>query len=181
MFSKLINHIKGHKKSYGIGFVVVLFAVAAMLFGSGQLDSITGKLTGAIVDAPAKKVISAPRGVINVPVAPEPTCVGSNSNGGDGSYSACVGNTIAHQPTGVLATVLSFDDSKVVLSIKNTSTNAPPFNITVYKNAPASHVGGFVITNNISELLYTYGGSYPAGAYITISSSRTAAAPSRLR
>ncbi len=93
------------------------------------------------------------------------TCLGSNSAGGDGSYSACVGNTITHQPSGVIATPLSFDDSKVELSLSGLPGGSVT-TLTVYKNG-TGHIGG----NNDYDLTYEYGGKYPStGAYITISS-----------
>ena len=49
MFNKLINYIKGHKKPFGVGFIVALFLVAGLVLGqTAFFQNITAELTGDI-------------------------------------------------------------------------------------------------------------------------------------
>ena len=49
IFKKLGRHIQKHQKPYGIGFVVVLFVVSALLYNKAAiLEELEGELTGYV-------------------------------------------------------------------------------------------------------------------------------------
>jgi len=101
------------------------------------------------------------------PVSDVGSCVSANSAGGDGSYSACVGNTITHWPSGLVVTVVSYNTTSTRLNFSDSKGNFVN-SLTVYKTGFAS------INFNGRDLSFKYGGSYPnTGAYITISSVLT--------
>lgn len=101
------------------------------------------------------------------PISIVPCNNNSKTGGGDGDYSVCVGNTIFHQPSGVLATIVSVDNSKAILSLSGLP-GSYALTLTVYNNS-TGQVGG----NNGYSVIYKYGGisSLTGATLITISSS----------
>ena len=185
MFNSLFSHLKSNKTKYAIIAILILFVASVFVYNrvpnfNDLTSQITGDITRTRLAAPTKSSLQLlkPNGAESFqqpqlePVLLEEivndnqdTCLGSDSNGGDGSYSACVGNTINHQPSGVLVTPLSFDDSKVELSFSGLPGNNVAVH-TVYKDSTVQ-IGG-----NGYSLTYEYGGNYPStGAYITISTT----------
>jgi hypothetical protein len=105
-------------------------------------------------------------GMDSTTTTPAITCTAGNSSGGDGYYNVCVGYALIHNPSGLTANVLSYNDSKLALSISGMpGNNTMP--LTVYKDSTSS-VGG----NNGYEVTYKYTGISPAatGAEIVIAS-----------
>lgn len=113
-----------------------------------------------------KKVVKKPKQLIPITDSSSATCSRINNNtGGDGSYSACIGDTITHSPSGLIAKVLSFDDSKLTLFISGMPGNNTT-TLSIYKNN-FGYVGG----NNGYEVIYKYSGySASTGANIFITS-----------
>lgn len=106
----------------------------------------------------------------SVSVAP---CNNNGKTGGDGDYSVCIGNTIFHQPSGVLAAIVSVDNSKAVLSLSGLPGSST-MTLTVH-NKSTGQVGG----NNGYSVTYKYGGisSSTGAALITISSAPMSSSP----
>lgn len=98
-------------------------------------------------------------------------CDGTNKSGGDGSYNVCIGNTIAHQLSGLTAKLLTVDASRIELLISGLPGN--DLTLSVYING-STFIGG----NNGYSVAYKYDDNISSsGASISISSSSTSTAP----
>lgn len=128
--------------------------------GLNRADTVTAlyKVYGDVVPAPES-------GPEPTPELNSATCNRINNTGGDGSYSACVGDTITHSPSGLMSKVLSFDDSKLTLFMSGMPGNNET-TLSIYKNN-FGYVGG----NDGYEVIYKYGGYSPStGANIFLTS-----------
>ncbi len=100
------------------------------------------------------------------------TCNAANKSGNDGTYLSCIGKTITHQPSGLVAKLLTVSDSKVELSISELPGNNV-INLRVYKNG-TSEIGG----NNNYAVGYKYNEMISSnGASISISSRLISVSP----
>ena len=83
-----------------------------------------------------------------------------NSAGDDGLYSACVGDTIAHTPTGIKLKVVSYTAGNVLLSTSlNLKSGGTISTLSLNKNVPvvATLTNGTVFTTKYTETSDKYG------------------------